>query len=269
MHLWLVVSLLGIPALVAAPDPLAIVNRAIELTRATEEAAREYGMTQEIIKREIGSDGKTRSIKAETFEVIPVAGEPVQKLIRRNGQPLSPADARRAQEEFEKTLRERERETPAQRNRRLAKYEQKLAQRRQMLDELPEAFTFQMDGEETIDGHEAWRIIAKPRPGYKPKSSRAVMFTKMEGRFWISKHYNRLLRVDAVTTGPVTFGGFLARVAPGTRITMDQMKLNDDVWVLRRLKMAYDVRIALVKQTRGENEQIMWDFRRPATPVAQ
>jgi hypothetical protein len=69
--------------------------------------------------------------------------------------------------------------------------------------------------------------------------------------------------VDAITTAPVTFGGFLARVAPGTRITMDQMKLSDDIWVLRRFKMAYDVKIALVKQSRGENEQVMWDFRRP------
>lgn len=267
MHCWLVVSLISLPAFAAAPDPVSIVQKALDLSKASEAAVREYAMTQEVIKREIGSDGKPRATKTETFEVVPVAGEPVQKLIRRNGQPLPPDEARKAQREFDETVRERERETPEHRQRRLAKHERKLAQRRQMLDEVPAAFTFHMDGEETIDGHEAWRIIAKPRPGYKPKTSRMAFFTKMEGRFWISKQYNRLLRIDAITTAPVTFGGFLAKVAPGTRITMDQMKLSDDVWVLRRFKMAYDVRIALVKQARGENEQINWDFRR--TDVAQ
>jgi len=44
---------------------------------------------------------------------------------------------------------------------------------------------------------------------------------------------------------------------------LEQMRLNDGVWVTRRFKVAYDVQIALVKQKRGETEQIMWDFRKP------
>ena len=55
----------------------------------------------------------------------------------------------------------------------------------------------------------------------------------MEGQFWISKKHSRLIKVDAVTTDNVSFGWFLARVGPGTRITFEQMKLPDDVWVLR------------------------------------
>lgn len=258
----------AVAASAANPDPLWIVQRAIALTKQNETAAREYAMTQESIKREIGSDGKVRSTTTETFEVHPIAGEPLQKLIRRNGQPLSPEEARKAHEKFAEGVREREKETPEQRQRRMAKYEHKLSQRRQMLDELPAAFTFQIEGEETVDGHEAWRIQAKQRPGYEPKSARTAFLAKMEGRFWISKQHNRLIKVDAVTTGPVSFGWILAKLAPGSRVSIEQMKLTDDIWVLRRFKLTYDMRIALVKLARGETEQIMWDFRRPAARTA-
>ena len=251
------------------PDPLHLVRTAVELNRSNEAAVREYGMTQQLIKRELGSDGKVRSTTTETFEVSPVAGEPVQKLIRRNGKPLAPEEAREEQEKFDEVIEKRKRESPEQRARRVAKYEQKLAQRREMLEELPAAFLFAFEGEETVAGHDAWRIRATPRSGYHPKSARSAVLTKMEGRFWISKQHNRLVKVEAVTTGPVSFGWGLAKVAPGTRFTIEQMKLSDGVWVVRRFKMLYDVRIAMVKHARGETEQLMWDFKRAAHTGAQ
>jgi hypothetical protein len=254
-------------AAASGPDPLTIVRKAVDLSLQNEALAREYTMIQKSVKRELRSDGSVASTKTETFEVHPVAGEPVQKLIQRNGKPLPESEAREQEDKFNFIVRERKNETPQQRSRRLKKNEEKLNQRREMLKELPDAFVFQIMGEEVMDGHEAWRIRATPRPGYKPRSTRGVILTKMEGQFWISKKHNRLIKVDAVTTDSVSFGWFLARVSPGTRITLEQMKLPDDVWVLRRFRMAYDVRIALVKHARGETEQIMSDFKR-TSPVS-
>lgn len=255
-------------AAAAQPDPLAIVRKAVELSLESGPITTEYSMIQKTVKRELRSDGSVASTKIETSEVRPVAGEPVEKLIERNGKPLSEKEAGEQQQRFDFIVRERENETPQQRSRRLKKFEQKLNQRREMLKEIPEAFVFQIVGEEVMDGHEAWRIRATPRPGYTPKTSRSTMLTKMEGQFWISKKHNRLVKVDAVTTESVSFGWFLAKVGPGTRITLEQMRLPDDVWVLRRFKMVYDVRIALVKHTRGETEQIMWNFNRTQGPTS-
>ena len=256
-------------AAASQPDPLAIVRRAVDLTLQNEALTREYSMIQESVKRELRSDGSVASTKIERFEVHPVAGEPVQKLIQRNGKPLSTSEAREQEDKFNHIVRERKNETPQQRSRRLRKTEQKLIERREMLRELPDAFVFQMMGEEVMDGHEAWRIRATPRPDYKPRSTRSAILTKMEGQFWISKKHTRLIKVDAVTTESVSFGWFLAKVGPGTRITLEQMKLPDDVWVPRRFKIAYDVKIALVKHARGESEQIMWNFSRAADLIAE
>jgi hypothetical protein len=243
-------------------DPLAIVRKAVDLSVQNEALTREYSMIQQSVKREIRSDSSVASTKTETFEVHPVGGEPVQKLIQRNGKSLSESEAREQEDKFNLVVSQRKNENPQQRSRRLKKRDEKLNARREMLQELPDAFVFQMMGEEAMDGHEAWRIRATPRAGYEPRSARSAILTKMEGQFWISKKHNRLIKVDAVTTDNISFGWFLARVGPGTRITFEQMKLPGEVWVLRRFKMAYDVRIALVKHARGETEQIMWNFNR-------
>jgi hypothetical protein len=254
-----------LPALSAGPpDALAIVQKALDLNRQTDQLQREYNMIEESIKRDVDSDGKVRSTTTETHEVHVVHGEPVRKLIRKDGRRLTDTEARKAQQEYDRAVRELANESREARRKRISEYETKTNRRREMFEELPAAFDFHIAGEEHVDGHDAWLIIAKPRPGYQPKTMRAAFLTKMEGHFWISKTFNRLLKLEAVTTGTVSFWGILAKIAPGTRFEIEQMRLTDGAWVTRRFKMAYNMHIALIKHKRGETEQIMWDFHKPA-----
>jgi hypothetical protein len=192
-----------------------------------------------------------------------VHGEPVRKLIRRDGRALTESESRKAQQEYDRAVRELASESREARRKRISEYDTKINRRREMFEELPAAFDFHIAGEEQVDGHDAWRIVAKPKAGYQPKTMRAAFLTKMEGQFWISKAYNRLIKLDAVTTGTVSFWGFLAKIAPGTRFEIEQMRLTDGAWVTRRFRMAYNMQIALIKTKRGETEQIMWDFHKP------
>jgi hypothetical protein len=219
-------------------------------------------LTQESIERELGSDGKPKSIKRKTYDIIPLGGEPYRKLVSEDGRPLSEEDARREQEKFEKTARERASESPAERAERLKKYEEKSKVRREMFDELPKALTYRVVGEDTIDGQPVWVLEAEPRPAYEPKSFRTSFLTRMRGRVHISKEHQRMMKVDMVTTGPVSFGWFLAKMAPGTRIILEQMQLPEGIFVMKRFKINYDVKVALVKEIRGETEHRMWDYRR-------
>jgi hypothetical protein len=240
------------------PDPLPLVQNALKLNDVAADSAAQYSLTQETITREFGSDGKPKSTVTKTFEVIPVGGRPYLKLVRRDGQPLPPDEARKEVEKFEAA----QNETPDQRRKRFEKYDKGRAAQREMLAELADAFTFHHAGTESIDGHEAWVIESKPRPGYEPKSMRASVLKHMTGKMWIAKNYGNMMKVDVVTTGPVSFGWILAKLGPGTRFVIEQMRLPDGTWVMKRFRMKYDVKIALVKQARGETEQLMWNYRR-------
>lgn len=255
-------SLILVRVVAAEPDPLEIVQKALDFSRRDDNAYKNYTITQQVFERELDDSGNVTSTTTKTYENFMLYGEPYRRLIQRNGQPLPSGEERKEQQKYESARQSRKKESPEQRKERIAEYEQKVAKRREMLDEVARAFAFRHLGSETIDGMDAWILEAKPRPDYKPSSYRTSFFTSMEGKFWISKQYHRLLKVDAVTTGPVTFGWFLAKLGPGTRIAFEQARLEDGVWVMKRLKFSYQLRIALVKKVHSEMETVMTGFRR-------
>jgi hypothetical protein len=136
----------------------------------------------------------------------------------------------------------------------------------EMLRELPRALDYSHAGTEVIDGEECWVLSAKPKPGYDPPSMTTKFLTQMHAKVWISKKHHRMLKLDAISVGPVSLGGFLAKFEKGTRIQLEQVKVDDNVWLPSRFKMTYDGRV-LFKSIKGEIEQLSSNFRRisPAT----
>jgi hypothetical protein len=224
-HLFKVLAVL---LLAAVLSPVEIIRAAVELTEKTDHLRQQYALTQENIQR---SGGKT---VRKTYEVTFQDGRPYRKLIRRDGQPVD------AKPEAYATSEER---------------------RLELLRELPKAMDYTLEGEETMDGYDCWVLFAKPKPGYKPPSFHTLFLTQMEARVWISKKHSRMVRLDAQTVGPVSFGGFLAKLGPGTRIELQQVRVAEQVWLPSRFKMTYNGRV-LFKSLSGEIEQLSSNFRK-------
>jgi hypothetical protein len=219
---------LAVLLLASSLTPLDIVSAAVELSEKTDHLRRNYSVTQENISR---SGGKTTT---KTFEMTYQNGKPYRKLIRRDGKPVeSKAEG----------------------------YSQNEERRLEAFRELPKALDYAFAPEETVDGYECWVLTAKPKPGYKPVSMRTSFLTQMEAKVCISKKHRRMVRLDANTIGPVSFGGFLARLAPGTRIQFDQIRVDEDVWLPSRLKIVYNGRV-LFMTFKGEIEQLSLNYRR-------
>lgn len=217
----------------AAIVPLDIVREAVARSEKTENLKEQYSLTQENVQR---SGTKTTS---KTYELAFRGGKPHRKLIRRDDLPV--------QGDFEPY-------TPNEKR------------RSEMMGEMVKAFDYTLAGEERVDEFDCWVLFAKPKPGYKAPSMQTSFLTQMEGRIWISKKYTRLVKLDVKSIGPVSFGWFLAKLAPGTRIYVEQTRVDDDVWMSKLFRMTYDVRI-LFKSLKGEMEQVQSNFRRisPAT----
>ena len=129
-------------------------------------------------------------------------------------------------------LQKRERETPRQRAARLARDERE----RSFYKEIPDAFDFQIVGEETLPTGPAWVIEATPRPGFQPRSRYAQVFSKMRGKLWIDKKDIQWVKADAMAIGNVHFGWFIASLAKGSHIVLEQTRLADGAWVPLRLE---------------------------------
>ena len=244
------------------PDPLEIVRRSVEQDRLNFRRANDYSYVQHTEQRELDEQGRIRRIESRTFDVIVIDGEPYEKLVARNGKPLSEAEARKEQQKLDRELARRRSEDPGRRSRRMSKEEKRRMEGREFAREIPEAFRFRLAGEERLEGRPEWVIDAEPKPGYKGKVKRADLLSKFRGRLWIDQQDYQWIRVEAETIAPVRFGWILAKLDPGAKMVFEQRRVHDEVWLPSRAHMQLSARLALIRKLRGEVEVLWRDYRK-------
>ena len=253
---------LALPAVLSAQDPLEIIRRSTELDRRNTEISRSYTFLQRQEERDLDAGGKLKKTESETFDVTLLEGSPYRRLVARDDKPLSPKDQRKEEEKLQNSIADRRKETPEQRERRVADWERKQQRQREPLKELPEAFTFKLTGEEALNGGEAFVIELAPKPGYRPKSASTAFFPKVKLRLWINKADYQWVKVDIESLDTITFGGFLIRLAKGSHVTIETARVNNEVWLPKRAVIQGSVRLALVKVMRGEIVFTFSDYKK-------
>jgi len=245
---------------VRAQDPLEIIRKSVSVDNDYNKRAQDYTLTQKSVEKNIDSDGKVKSTSSKTKDIFFIDGDRYSRLIERDGKPLSPDEEKRERERFEKRLAAGKAE--AHRGNRAAEREKRRQQQREFLKELPEAFVFRMLPDEIIDGRAVWAIQGDPRPDYRPRASEAKLFSKFRGKLWVDKGDYEWVKVDLESIDTVSFGFFIARLSKGAHFVAEQTRLNDEVWLPKRIRVRYDARLALLKHLTGEVEETMYNFRK-------
>jgi hypothetical protein len=241
-------SLLTLGSLIlAAQDAREIIRRSVQLDQRNNELVRNYTFLQRQLERQFDGAGKVKDEKLRTWDVTMQEGSPYRRLVARNDQPISAEEQQNEQAKLRRSIEDRRKETPAQHEHRIADWERRQQRQREPLKELPDAFDFRMVGEESLNGGEAYIIDATPKPGYKPKSASTSYLPKMKARFWIDKKDYQWIKMEAETLDTVTFGAFLIRVAKGAHISMEQQRVNNEVWLPKRIALQGSARLLLVK----------------------
>jgi hypothetical protein len=256
----------SIPCLLAAqnaPDAREIVRRSIELDRKNEALARNYTFLERNETRMLDRSGKPKKPpEVRTFDVTLLEGSPYRRLVARDDRPLAPPEERKEQEKLRRSIDERSKETPAERQLRIAEWDRKRQRQREFLQEIPDAFDLRLVGEESLNGRDAYVVAATPKPGYKPKLAAAAYFPKIKGKLWIDRRDSRWVKGEFETLDTISFGGILLRLAKGSRVTFEQTRVNDEVWMLKRMAFSLSGRVMLVAGARAEVETAFSNFRK-------
>ena len=218
----------------AQPDPLQIVRQSLSFDQRNFEAARDYVYQRHVVEKRLDGSGKVKSTEERAYEQFVLYDEPYERLMSKNGQPLSDKDRQKEEERWEKLKDAREHESDADRRDRLAKRDKRRRENREFLQEIPDAFIFTLLGSETVNGREVWVIAAEPRPGYKPRRSRAQILSHMRCKFWVDKSEYQWVKAEAELVDNFNFAAILARLNKGTRLEFEQQKVNNEVWLPKR-----------------------------------
>jgi hypothetical protein len=229
----------------AQPDPVALIRQSVANYEHNWRAGMQWGYTQTDITTDDGEQG------VDVSETIPLDGTPYERLISKDGKPLSPYEQRREDRKYESELNRRHEESPAERQARIRKYEKQ----REFIEEIPEAFTFRIVGEENLRNRPAWIVTLTPKPGYIPTSSRAELLKHMDGKLWIDKQDLQWAKAEAHVIDTISIGLILARISPGARITLDMERVAPGLWMPRKISINGVARVLLV-HNKILNEQL-------------
>jgi len=237
-----------------AQDVATIIQRSIDANKRDWEAAPRFDNSE----RDRTKDGD------KTYAVTMLFGSPCQRLIAINGQPLNPAQQRTEDEKFAKVKLQRQRESPEEKSRRIAKYEADRKRDSIMMEQMTTAFDFRLLGDQTLNGREVYVLKATPRRSYQPPNRDSKVLTGMEGTLWIDHETFQWVKVEAHVTRPVSIEGFLAEVEPGTQFELEKEPVSEDVWLASHFSMKSAARVMHFFWRRGQEDDTYFDYHKTA-----
>lgn len=223
---------------------------------------REYTYIDREVQHKLDGKGNSKSTEVKTYEILEIYGEQVRRLIAKDDKPLDSQEAAKQDEKIQKIIDKRRNESDEERKKREEKEEKQREEDRKFVHEVADAYNFTLVGTEQVDGRDAWVIDGEPRPGFEPHMKESKFLSKFRGRVWIDKSDLQLAKMDVEAIETVSVGLVLARVHKGTRFQLQQTRVNEEVWLPRRVIYKIDARVALVKGFNFDGEDTFRDYKK-------
>jgi len=179
------------------------------------------------------------------------------KLISRNGVPLSEKEIKRQDQEFEKfKAKGPSRRGPPWKGRRRARTPK---EQEELLNDVRNAFDFEVHHRELRGGRNTIVVHFKPLKNPRLQTMLAKLFlTKVEGTAWIDELDHRIVKIDTDFIKDAKFGlGLVASVGDESDLHREWTKVNDEVWLPSRTEARLKGRLFLAK---GINQRMVDEF---------
>jgi len=237
-----------------------ILKKSVDEDNLRFEPSRDYIYVEDKAFRQVDGHGKTLRTNSKTYERIVVYGEEYERLIRKNGRPLSPGQTRAEQEKLDRETEKRKQEPAAARAGRL-----ETANRRNSVcnTEFVEGFTFRLLGADTVGGRPAWKVEAVPIPGGSPACKDVGTIKKFRLLIWIDQAEGKWSRFQADNVDAVSFGAVLARAPAGSlHVKIELTRRDDGAWLPERVELRRNVKALLMMTVHDEFDYTYSQYRK-------
>jgi hypothetical protein len=264
------------------PDIPALLNEVGKNEEEIDRLLENYTYTQVVTNRELGSNGQMKVKESETFELTFYKGSRIRRLVAKNGKPLSPKEEADAQKDVEKRIREIEKRE-AEKERKEREAAQKASknpdgknpdggggadpddERKERLSiaDVLRASRLTNPRRERFRSRDVIVFDFEPLPGYKPRERYEKLFGKMAGALWIDPVDKQVARVEARLVEAFKIGGgMLASLKEGANFTIEQERVNQEIWLPTRAEINLGVRVLLVKGLNINQTITYGDYKR-------
>jgi hypothetical protein len=228
-----------------------------------------YSYVQKNISRELGNDGVLRETGSETVQLSFYKGNRIRRLIEKDGKLLSESDQRDEDKQVGKRVEEIEKK--------IAKAEKKGDSgppsengQRVSIAELLRASKLINPRRERFRGRDVIVFDFEPNPDFNYKNAKSMLkfFGKTAGVMWIDENDKQVARLEAYLADSFNVGGgVLAKLKKGATFTLEQQRVNDEIWLPSTADINLSVRVLLVKGVNINQVVKSYDYRKFATEV--
>lgn len=252
-------------------EPLPDIPTLLKELQANEEKVENildtYSYVQRSTRRELGKDGVLRDNESETYQLSFHKGYRIRRLIEKNGRPLTAAEQEDEDKEAEKRVEEIEKRIAKQDSSGRASSEQG---RRVSIAELLRASTLANPRRERFRGRDVIVFDFEPNPNFDYKNAKSMLkfFGKTAGAMWIDEKDKQVARLEAFLFESFKIGGgVLAKLKKGASFTLEQERINDEIWLPSTADINLSVRVLLVKGIDLNQVIRSYDYRKFTTEV--
>ncbi|MFN2391608.1 MAG: hypothetical protein ABR566_06535, partial [Pyrinomonadaceae bacterium] len=238
-----------------------------------EDILENYSFTQKSISRALGKDGILRETESETYQLTFYKGNRIRRLIEKNGKPLS-ADEQSNEDknvqkrvaEIEKDIAKKEAQTVKQSANGTPDEESKRVSTAEVL----RASRLINPRRERFRGREVIVFDFEPNPNFDFKNAKSFLkfFGKVGGAMWVDEKDKQVARIEAVLFDNFKVGGgLLASLKKGASFTLEQERINDEIWLPSAADINLSVKVLLVKGININQLIKSYNYRKFSTEV--
>jgi hypothetical protein len=208
-----------------------------------------YSYTELRIEREIDKQGNLIEKKSEKALLTFYKGYRINRLIEKNGKPLSESDqqkedkdAAKQVEKIEKRIADREKKAENQRDVSSEKAGQpsEEGQRITVADALKGSLLTN-PRRERFKGIDVIVFDYEPNPSFKPKSRMEQLFALCNGAVWVDAKSKQVVRLDAVLIK--SLGNFIGKAKQGASFSIENELVNNEIWLPKQADVNLSIKI--------------------------
>ncbi len=238
-----------------------------------EDILENYSFKQKTIKRELGKDGILRETETESYLLTFYKGNRIRRLIEKNGKQLSAKEQEKEDREVQDRVKDIEKK--------IAKEEAKVVEqnstgtpdensRRISIAEVLRASNLINPRRERLKGRDVIVFDFEPNPKFDYNNAKSFLkfFGKTGGVMWIDEKDKQVARLEAELFDSFKVGGgLLAKLRKGASFTLEQDRINDEIWLPTVADINLSVRVLLVKGINVNQMIKSYDYQKFNTEV--
>ena len=210
-----------------APDIGALMQQVLANQKKLEEIRENYACRDARVTETLDKHGRIKKQTSDVYEISFLGGREIQRLVEKNGEPLSAKTQKKEDERIRKEVEKYEREKADR-----AKQEKERRQAEIEIQDFLRADRFYDPRRETVDGREVIAFDFERNPRFKAHTLAEKLVQSLVGTIWIDAKASEVVRLAARFDKNFGIGwGIVASVHRGTAIVFEQTLEHNQVWL--------------------------------------